>query len=276
MSIPQMHLAVQENNASDNLAFPASVGNFVIPTDALADTAKLKTAGTFVPGLVKYHLAQAILPAKTELAVLFVDIADSTTTVLRQPPEIALAMVQRFMALVTDIALAHCGDVKDYEGDGALLYFDSIAAATRAALAIQLALDSEKETNKLLLQARISLNIGEVIIGVIGSLRRRSVALIGPTVSLASRLLKHVSPGGIIAPQAAVTRLQQEAPDLAALFQLPGRCLVPKGFEEECLTAYSITQSVALAQDALLPCNQNFPGLSSLRNRSLLEPAVLH
>src|SRR5262245_40248263 len=64
---------------------------------------------TFVPGLVAHSLAQPGLPTQRELAVLFVDIADSTRTVVRQSPEVALATVQRFMRLVTEIALAHCG-----------------------------------------------------------------------------------------------------------------------------------------------------------------------
>ncbi|MFQ5852496.1 MAG: hypothetical protein ACE5JU_18195 [Candidatus Binatia bacterium] len=45
--------------------------------------------------------------------MLFVDIADSTATILHQPPEMALAVVQRVMGVVTEIDLAHCGDVKD-------------------------------------------------------------------------------------------------------------------------------------------------------------------
>ncbi|MGH7961608.1 MAG: adenylate/guanylate cyclase domain-containing protein [Candidatus Binatia bacterium] len=233
-------------------------------------------ARSFVPQLVKHHLARPILPVKTSLAVLFVDIADSTTTVLRQPPEVALAMVQRFMSLVTDIALAHCGDVKDYEGDGALLYFGSLAAATRAALAIQSALATGKWTDSLLPQARLSLNVGEVIIGVIGSSQRRSVALIGPAVSLASRLLKHIPPGGIIAPQTAVVQLRRDAPDLAQLFQLQGQCLVPKGFEEECVTAYAVAEGIAPAEDTCPPRNQNFLTVSSACNRSAAESVVLH
>ena len=41
---------------------------------------------------------------------------------------------------MTEIAVAHCGDVKDYEGDGALLYFESVPEATQAAVAIRHAL----------------------------------------------------------------------------------------------------------------------------------------
>lgn len=215
----------------------------------------LAEARSFLPGLVEHYLAQPGAPKKQEMAVLFVDIADSTSTILRHPPEVALAVVQRFTRMVTDIALAYRGDVKDYEGDGALLYFRSLADATRAALAIRTTLGMTQEQEPLPIQARLSLNVGEIVIGEIGSPLRRSIALIGPAISLASRLLKHIPPGGIIAPQTAVAQLSQEAPDLAQQFQLWGQCMILKGFEEECVTAFHIPPPgfVTRGEQALAP-----------------------
>jgi class 3 adenylate cyclase len=188
---------------------------------------------SFVPGVITHHLAHQDLPITRELAVLFVDLADSTRLLVQQSPTQALLLMQRFTELVTDIAVAHCGDVKDYEGDGALLYFASIAHATRAALAMRTAFAA-------LTTSAGQVVCGAVTIGVIGSAVRRSVALIGPTVNLAARLLKHVAPGGIIAPQAVVDRLQQDAPALARDFRLQGTCLTVRDFEERCVTAYSL------------------------------------
>jgi len=190
--------------------------------------------------LAHHYVSQQHLPTRKELTVLFVDIADSTATVLHQPPEVALALVQRFMGLVTEIALAHCGDVKDYEGDGALLYFESVPEATQATMAIRNALAHEQPEGQAPLRARLSLNVGSIIVGVIGSALRRSVALIGPSIHIASRLLKHIPPGGIIATEAVVERLRQEAPALAQRFQVWDPCLVLKGVEEECVMAYHI------------------------------------
>jgi len=190
---------------------------------------------------VENYLAQQSLPAKKELTVLFVDIADSTATVVRQPPEVALAFVQRFMGMVTEIALAYCGDVKDYEGDGALLYFESVTEATQAALAIRDALSRQQTTEEHApLRARLSLNVGSIVVGIIGTPLRRSVALIGPSINLASRLLKHIPPGGIIATEAVVERLRQEAPGLAQHFQLWNARLELKGFDNELVTAFHI------------------------------------
>lgn len=166
--------------------------------------------------------------------MLFVDIADSTSTVVSQTPEDALANVQGFMQVVTDIAIANCGDVKDYEGDGALLYFESVTEAAQAALAIRETLARRPDG----LQARFSLNVGHVVIGVIGTALRRSVALIGPSINLAARLLKQIPPGGIIATMAVVERLRQETPALAQRFQLWNAQLELKGFHNELVTAF--------------------------------------
>jgi class 3 adenylate cyclase len=197
-------------------------------------------AHTFLAGLAQDYVAQQQVPTRTELAVLFVAIADSTATVLHQPPEVALALGQRFMGIVTEIALAHCGDVKDDEGDGALLYFESVAEATQAAVAIRHALAQAPPAGHAPLRARLSLNVGSIIVGVIGSALRRSVALIGPSIHIAARLLKHIPPGGIIAIEAVVERLRQEAPALAQRFEVWDPCLILKGVEDECVAAFHL------------------------------------
>ncbi|MGH8009649.1 MAG: adenylate/guanylate cyclase domain-containing protein, partial [Candidatus Binatia bacterium] len=189
---------------------------------------------------VANYLAQQSLPVKKEMTVLFVDIADSTPTIVHQPAEVALAFVQRFMEVVTEIALAYCGDVEDYEGDGALLYFESATEATQAALAIRDALGRQQTEERVPLRARLSLNVGSIVVGVIGTPLRRSVALIGPSINLAARLLKHIPPGGIIATEAMVERLRQEAPALAHRFQLWNARLELKGFANELVTAFHI------------------------------------
>jgi len=172
--------------------------------------------------------------------VLFVDIAGSTPLVVGLPPEEALALVQRFMGVVTEAALAYCGDVKDYEGDGALLYFESVLEATQAALAIRDALERQPASEGPVLHARQSLDVGSVVIGVIGTPLRRSVALIGPSINLAARLLKQIPPGGIVATEAIVARLREQAPEIAGRFRLLPERLELRGFEREVVTAYSI------------------------------------
>jgi class 3 adenylate cyclase len=189
---------------------------------------------------VENYANQRELPLKRELAILFVDIADSTRSIVQKEPEDALAFVQRFMGIVTDAALAYCGDVKDYEGDGALLYFESVTEATQAALAIRKTLARTDPLDDTRLHARLSLDVGSIVIGIIGTPMRRSVALIGPSINMAARLLKEIPPDGIIATRAVVERLNQDAPALAERFALMDARLVLKGFENESVTAYAL------------------------------------
>ena len=73
----------------------------------------------------------------------------------------------------------------------------------------------QQEEGQTPLHARFSLSVGDIVIGVIGTPMRRSVALIGPSINLAARLLKQIPPGGIIATESVVEHLHQEAPPLA-------------------------------------------------------------
>ena len=223
---------------SQDTSLDASVSAEPAPTESPSIVQTASHADTFLPGLARSFLADDSGPTSKELTVLFVDIANSTDTIVGQPPEVALDFVQRFMSVVTKIALEYCGDVKDYEGDGALLYFESVTEATQAALAMRQALARLPADGQAELQARFSLNVGDIIVGVIGVALRRSVALIGPSINLASRLLKHIPPGGIIATDVVIERLRQETPTLAHYFQLLDEELELKGFEKEVVTAY--------------------------------------
>lgn len=204
-----------------------------LPTETLDDQAEDAAApgphlmpvvsdarASFLPSLADRYVRGGALPARRRLATLFVDIAGSTRLLAQQPPETVLGVVQRFMRLVTEVALAYCGDVKDFEGDGALLYFESAGEATQAALAIRAALARGTCGELCPVAARMSLTVGDVVLGVVGSSMRQAIALVGPSVNVGARLLKQVAPGGIIASGDVVEALRGEAPPLADEFRL--------------------------------------------------------
>jgi len=171
-------------------------------------------------------------PVRRRLATLFVDIAGSTSLLIHHPPEVVLGVVQGFMALVTEVASGHAGLVKDFEGDGALIYFASVKNAVRAALAIQTRLAVGRCDvacgDGPGVRARMSVTVGDVVMGAVGSPTRQGIALVGPSVNIGARLLKHAPPGAIIASGAVLADLQ-DAPRLAdtfrpldAAFEVPG------------------------------------------------------
>jgi class 3 adenylate cyclase len=158
------------------------------------------------------------------LATLFVDIAGSTRLVVRHEPETVLRVVQCFAQMVVDIAVAHRGRVKDFEGDGILLYFDAATDATAAAVAIRTALDREHCDSACGggpgAAIRMALTVGDVAVGEVGSLAHRALALIGPSVNVGARLLRALPPGGIVASGDVIATLEAEAPWLARQFTL--------------------------------------------------------
>jgi len=106
---------------------------------------------------------------RRRVAILFVDIAGSTSLLMHHPPAVVLGVVQGSMTLVTAMASGHAGTVKDFEGDGALLYFASTKNAVRAALAIQRRL-AEGRWDMACgegpgIAARMSITVGDVVVG---------------------------------------------------------------------------------------------------------------
>lgn len=181
---------------------------------------------------------------RQRLATLFVDIAGSTRLLVHHPPETVLGVVQCFMTLVTEVASAHGGRVKDFEGDGVLLYFGSARRAVEAALAIRAALDRDRCDTACEggpgAGARMSLTIGDVAIGTVGSSGHPALALVGPSINLGARLLKVLPPGGIAASEDLMVALRVEAPTLAGRFRLLGAAMEVPGADGLTVAVYAL------------------------------------
>lgn len=163
-------------------------------------------------------LSGETLPARREMAVLFVDMVDSTRLLFSKTPEEVLRLVQSFMEIVVDVAVQHCGDVHDFEGDGAMLYFAGLGEAVPAAFNLRAALAARRHCEPELPQARFALDGGPLVVGYIGSRDRRSLSFIGPSVNAAARILKLAPPGGIIITEHVLRNAERTDPDLAARF----------------------------------------------------------
>ncbi len=164
-------------------------------------------------------LSGETLPLRRDMAVLFVDMVDSTRLLFSRTPEEVLGLVQSFMEIVVNVAVQHCGDVHDFEGDGAMLYFAGPGEAVPAAFDLRTALAARRHCEPDLPQARFALDAGPLVVGYIGSRERRSLSFIGPSVNAAARILKLAPPGGIAATGHVVRHAERTDPDLAARFQ---------------------------------------------------------
>jgi class 3 adenylate cyclase len=242
--------------------------------DRLAWMSAPEPATSHAGGLIaeSAFLSGEPLPLKREMAVLFVDMVDSTRLLFSHTPEDVLRVVQTFMQVVVDVAVQHCGDVHDFEGDGAMLYFAGSGEAVPAAFDLRKALAAKRHCEPELPQARFALDAvpaaaparsgasrprlfasrkpqarfaldaGPLVVGRIGSHERRALAFIGPSVNTAARILKLASPGGIVATEAVIAHARRSDPDLAAEFHALPQKQTLKGFDQ-AVTVYQAAPS---------------------------------
>ena len=186
----------------------------------------------FLPRIAGQSFLEGLeLPLRREMAVLFVDMVGSTRLVFERSPEEVLAVMQAFMEVVIDVGAYHCGDVHDFEGDGALLYFEGAGEAVPAAFRLRDELANRRRELAALPLPRLSLDAGPIVIGVVGTRFRRTVSLVGPSLHTAARILKLAPPGGITATEAVVAQARVANPLLAREFQAMQR--VPPHLEAE-------------------------------------------
>ncbi len=136
---------------------------------------------------------------KMELTALFSDLADFTSLSEKIPPEHLVAVINLYLQEVSDALLAKGAYIDKYIGDAVMAVFgapqalpDHAAAACEGALAAQRALAGlnprfERDYG-CTLHMRIGVNTGDMIVGNMGSVRKRNYTVLGDAVNLASRL----------------------------------------------------------------------------------------
>jgi class 3 adenylate cyclase len=185
----------------------------------LPDSASPAPDSPFLPRIAgQTFLDGRDLPLKREMAALFVDMVGSTRLVFEKSAEAVLEIMQAFMEIVIDIGAYHCGDVHDFEGDGALLYFEGPGEAVPAAFRLRDELLRRRAELPALPLPRISLDAGPIVIGIVGTRFRQTVSLVGPSIHVAARILKLAPPGGIIATRIILQHARRTNPELARLF----------------------------------------------------------
>ena len=182
--------------------------------------APLSAESAFLPRIAgQTFLEGRELPLRREMVPLFVDMVGSTRLVLSRSPEEVLDILQAFMEIVIDVGAYHCGDVHDFQGDGALLYFEGAGEALPAAFRLRDALLARRAELPSLPLPRLSLDSGPIVIGIVGTRFRQTVSLVGPAVHIAARILKLAPPGGIVATDAIVEQARRTSPELARRFE---------------------------------------------------------
>ena len=136
---------------------------------------------------------------RREATVFFSDLAGFTDLSEKLPPEQMVEVVNAYLEQTSECLHRHGAYVDKYIGDAVMAVFgvpqalpDHAVAACRSALEAYRAIDAINAQYAakvgVKLKVRIGLNTGEMIVGNLGSSRKKNYTVMGDAVNLASRL----------------------------------------------------------------------------------------
>ena len=124
------------------------------------------------------------MPTSRQLAaIMFADIA-GYTALMQEDEELALQLRNKLLRKLEEEVGIHHGRILEFKGDGALCSFSSTIEAVRAALAVQLTMQSAP-----VVPLRIGMHTGDVVVD--------DDSIYGDGVNLASRMESFAIPGSI-------------------------------------------------------------------------------
>jgi adenylate cyclase len=136
---------------------------------------------------------------RREATVLFSDLAGFTDLSEKIPPEQLVTVINLYLQEMSDCVIGYHAYVDKYIGDAVMAVFgapqptsDHAVDACRSALASRRVLADLNArlagSHHPTLRMRIGINTGEMIVGNVGSERKRNYTVLGDAVNLASRL----------------------------------------------------------------------------------------
>ncbi len=181
------------------------------------------------PAVAEQILAEGDLQTageRREITVLFADIRGFTAIAEKLPPERVVALLNDYLAAMTEAVFQHGGTVDKFLGDGLMAVFGApLAYADHATRALACAQAMQTAFRKLQprwqaqgvsrLGLGVGLSTGEVIVGNIGSRQRLDYTAIGDAVNTAQRLQSLATDHQILL--SAATRAQLTATPLTSL-----------------------------------------------------------
>ena len=184
------------------------------------------------------HLAEKILTARSDLegerkqvTVLFADLKGSLELIADRDPEEARQILDPVLEHLMAAVHRYEGTVNQVMGDGIMALFgapvaheDHAVRACYAALAIQAAMrrygEEVRRTHGLVVQSRVGLNSGDVVVRAISNDLHMDYSAIGQTTHLAARMEQLATPGSILLT-ATTLRLVEGLVQVNALGPIP-------------------------------------------------------
>ena len=153
-----------------------------------------------------------------EMTVLVSDLRGFTSTTENMEPPQIVKIINRYLEKMIDIIMRHEGTIDEFTGDGILVFFgaprrtkDHAWRASACALEMQESMKEFNEENLRLglpqLEMGIGISCGQLVVGNIGSERRKKYGAVGSVINTAFRLEEKARPAEILVTQAVKDRL---------------------------------------------------------------------
>jgi adenylate cyclase len=159
---------------------------------------------------------------KREVAVLMSDIRDFTPASESLSPEETIRILNHYFSHMIEVIQRHKGVIVDFYGDGILVFFDpleghvkkEVRRAIHCGLEMQqsMTLFNEEMKSKHLpeLQTGIGINVGDAVVGNIGSATRTKYGIVGSAVNITQRIQAEAKGGEVIISDSAYGFLKND------------------------------------------------------------------
>ena len=156
-----------------------------------------------------------------DMTVLVSDLVGFTTTTESMKPTQIVRIINRYLERMIDIIEFQEGTIDEFTGDGILVFFgaprflsDHTRQAIACAVEMQTAMEELNKDNRLLglpsLSMGIGINCGELVVGNIGSEKRKKYGAVGSPINMAFRLTDKTRPGEILVTKEVKDRLGEK------------------------------------------------------------------
>jgi class 3 adenylate cyclase len=160
--------------------------------------------------LIKRPEASRLGGEKRKVAILMSDIREFTPISEALSPEETVRILNHYFSHMIEVIQKHKGIIVDFYGDGVLVFFDPlndrIESTIRQAIDCGLEMQQEMEcfntemraANLPELQTGVGINVGEVVVGNIGSETRAKYGIVGAAVNITHRIQAEARGGEVV------------------------------------------------------------------------------
>jgi adenylate cyclase len=153
---------------------------------------------------------------RQEISIIFADIRGFTSFSERLQPEELVVILNRYLSLAAQAVLKHEGTLDKFMGDAVMAFFnaplpqeDHALRAVKAALDMQRAIaEYNKSGDGAQLSYGVGINLGEAVVGNIGTAEQMNYTAIGDSVNLAKRLQESAGGGQILLSNSTCQRVK--------------------------------------------------------------------